>query len=216
VVVHEIVGSEAHPIYEALEIANGNRHYGFLESIVQTSLDLGRPFLSSAILKALNFHAIACLHSYAGEFRPCQVWVGNYTPPEQHRVQAQMDDFINLVNRSWETTDAVLLASLVLWRLNHIHPFINGNGRTARAASHFVICVKFGGWLPGNPILPELLRLERDRYVEALKVADESYKAGSLDLSALHDLMAELLQRQIDGAANTTTNGESQLPPEED
>ena len=62
------------------------------------------------------------------------VTVGDYHPPEHYRVQALMDDFVNNVNRSWENADPVVLATLVLWRLNNIHPFINGNGRTARAA----------------------------------------------------------------------------------
>jgi len=44
-----------------------------------------------------------------------------------------MNSFINEVNRYWETTDVLSLASYCLWRLNHVHPFINGNGRTARA-----------------------------------------------------------------------------------
>ena len=56
-----------------------------------------------------------------------------------------MDDFVNTVNRAWEKADELTLGAYVLWRLNHIHPFINGNGRTARAASYFVICLKLGG-----------------------------------------------------------------------
>ncbi|WP_413916694.1 Fic family protein [Candidatus Skiveiella danica] len=85
-----------------------------------------------------------------------------------------MDDFVNTVNRNWESADPVGLAAYVLWRLNHIHPFINGNGRTARAASYFVLCVKAGQWLPGTTILPELLRRERASYVTALQSADSS------------------------------------------
>jgi prophage maintenance system killer protein len=200
-VVFEIVGnSEAHPIYRSLEIDNGNRQYSFLESMVGTSLKVQRPFLSSHIIKALNFHAITCLHTFAGEYRPCPVIVGNYSPPDHYRIQSLMDDFVNSVNRNWETADPIALACLVLWRLNHIHPFINGNGRTARAASYFVLCVKAGGWLPGQTILPELLRTNRDRYVAALQVADSSYVSGTLDLSELHKLMSELLDRQINGS----------------
>lgn len=182
-IVFELTGSENHPAYQELEISNGNRQYDFLRSIVSASISLGRPFLSQQLLKALNFHAIACLHTHAGEFRPYPVTVGDYLPPDHYRVQAQMDDFINMVNRQWETSDAVVLASFVLWRLNSIHPFINGNGRTARAACYLVLCVKAGGWLQGQEILPELLKKSRDEYVAALKIADASVLAGNLDLS---------------------------------
>lgn len=198
-ILHEIVGSEQHPVYQDLEIANGIRQYDFLRSIVTASLAVQRPFLSSHIIKAFNFQAITCLHTNAGEFRPCPVIVGTHQPPEHYRVQALADDFVNIVNRSWETSDAVALAAFVLWRLNYIHPFINGNGRTARAACYFVLCVKAGTWLPGATILPELLRREREKYVEALKEGDASLGTGTLDLSKLHALISSLLEEQLKG-----------------
>lgn len=209
-ILFEIVGSEDDPVYQDLEIANGTRQYDFLKSLVSTSLAVSKPFLSSQILQALNFQAIACLHTNAGEYRPCEVVVGRHTPPAQHRVSALMDDFINTVNRQWESADAVLLAALVLWRLNFIHPFINGNGRTARAASYFVLCVKAGAWLPGTVILPELLRRERATYVSALVHADNSLQGGRLDLVPLHTLMSDLLAEQLAPYAQPMAD----MPPE--
>ncbi|MEX2520830.1 MAG: Fic family protein [Paracoccaceae bacterium] len=196
-ILHDLTGSEEHAAYQALEIENGARHYSFLESIVAASLAVERPFLSQSIIKALNYHAIACLHSSPGEYRPCLVAVGDYIPPPDYKVQSLMDDFVNIVNRQWDKADPVVLCVFVLWRLNHIHPFINGNGRTARAASYYVLCIKLGGWLRGDVILPELLRGERPKYIEALKAADESLKSGSLNLSELHALVVSLLDRQL-------------------
>lgn len=200
-ILFELVGREDHPAYQELEVANGNRQYDFLRSVVVASLAVGRPFLSQHTLKALNFHAIACLHTNAGEYRPCPVKVGEYLPPEHYRVNALMDDFVNQVNRGWEQSDSVVLATFVLWKLNHIHPFINGNGRTARAAAYFVLCVALGGWLPGEVILPELLRRNRPEYVAALKLADASVQTG-LDLSVLHKLVSRLLNEQLAGQQN--------------
>ena len=103
-----------------------------------------------------------------------------------------------MVNRSWEKADPVALATYVLWRLNYIHPFINGNGRTARAAAYYVLCVAAGNWLPGDTILPELLRQNRDEYVEALKVADLNFEeAGEPDLRPLHAIVSRLLSSQL-------------------
>jgi hypothetical protein len=199
-ILFDLVGeSEHHPVYQDLAIANGNRQYDFLRSVVGASLAVGRPFLSSEVIKALNFHVITCLHTSAGEYRPCPVVVGTHNPPAHYRVSALMDDFINLVNRMWEATDAVVLASLVLWRLNWIHPFINGNGRTARAACYFVLCLKAGRWLPGTTILPELIVRERARYVQALQEVDNSLNAGTLDLTPLHTLLSELVGEQLNG-----------------
>jgi fido (protein-threonine AMPylation protein) len=196
-ILFEILGTEHHQTYRDLEISNGARQYDFLRSLVTASLAVSKPFLSSQVLKALNFQAIACLHINAGDYRPCEVTVGSHTPPEQYRVTTLMDDFIHTVNRIWESADAVTLAAFVLWRLNFIHPFINGNGRTARAASYFVLCVKANAWLPGTTILPELLRANRDEYVNALVLADASAKAGALDLAPLHALIVRLLEEQL-------------------
>lgn len=193
-------GNEQDPIYQGLEVSNGNRQYGFLRSIVGAALATQRPFLSTHIIKALNFHAITCLHTNAGEYRPCQVYVGNHTPPEHYRVEALMDDLVNMVNRSWELLDPVALSAYVLWRLNHIHPFINGNGRTARAAAYFVLCVKSGGWLPGTTILPELIRHNRQEYVDALQRVDASAAQGPPDLTPLHQLLSRLIAEQLNGA----------------
>ena len=110
-----------------------------------------------------------------------------------------MEDFVNYVNRSWSETDPLVLASFVLWRLNYIHPFINGNGRTARAACYFVLCLHIGQLLPGKTILPELIKRERPKYVDALRAADQSFVAGNLDLGALHALLSDLIYEQIHG-----------------
>ena len=220
-ILHELYGSEAHPVYQDLHISNGERYYSFLRSIVGTAVASDRRFLSQTILKAINFHAICCLHFNAGEFRPCSVQIGNppiRICPDHVRVQSLMDDFVNFVNVSWNTTDRVYLAAYVLWRLNYIHPFVNGNGRTARAACMFVICVKSGGWLAGDPIIAELLQgRDRQAYVDALQHAHVTFDAGSVDLKPLFDLITRLLNEQLASAANTSatlvTPAHSAPPP---
>ena len=209
-ILFELTGSEAHPVYQELEVSNGNRQYDFLRSIVTAALQANKRFLSQHVIKALNFQAITCLHTNPGEYRPCRVKVGEYIPPEFYQVQALMDDFVNEVNSQWRQEDPIVLASYVLWRLNFIHPFINGNGRTARATSYFVLCVSAGYWLPGVTILPELIRRERIAYVEALKLVDESFIAGKLDLSPLHALLSTLLAEQFESAGIKPGEGDEE------
>lgn len=112
-----------------------------------------------------------------------------------------MQMFTNLVNRSWDSIDAVNLATFVLWRLNHIHPFVNGNGRTARVSAYFVLCLKAGGWLPGLKLLPERLVENRDEYVAALKEGDLS---NGNDLSVLHTMIQRLINDQLQEADTST------------
>ena len=211
-ILFELVGgNEGDPLYQELHISNGDRYYSFLQSIVEIAIKADRRFLSHTVIKAINYHAIACLHSSAGEYRPCGVQVGGRVCPDHHRVQALMDDFVDFINHRWENTDPIALGSFILWRLNYIHPFVNGNGRTARAACMFAICVKAGGWLPGAPILPDLLRVrERQPYVDALQHAHDSFHNGNLDLQPLIDLVSRLIQEQIASAATTPATS---VPP---
>ena len=200
-IIHDITGGESHTSYQKMEASNGLRHYDFLRSIVEASLELDRPFLSQTVLKALNFHAIACLHSNAGMYRPCSVAVGEKKDfPEPWELPDLMDDFVNVVNRRWAESDTLELAADVLWRLNRIHPFINGNGRTARATCLFVLCLKAGGWFNFSPILPELIRKNRNEYVEILRSIDETESNGKLNIQPLIDFLAKLIQQQVDGA----------------
>ena len=162
---------ENDPVYRQLAFSNYARQFEFLRSLVDASLASETPFLSQTVIKALNYHAMACLHSFAGEYRPCEVDVGEYEPPQHYRVDDLMDDFVNQVNRQWQSSDAILLSSYVLWRLNHIHPFVNGNGRTARAACYFVLCVKSGGWLGGEKYTPYFATPEQGGLYRSVKIS---------------------------------------------
>lgn len=195
--VFDLVGrDEENSVYQALAIDSLERQYDFLRSIIRTSLDLQRDMLSLEVILALNHHAISCLHASAGQMRPCGVTVGNHKPPPHYQVPPLMHMFIDEVNRKWESSDPIFLATFVLWRLNYIHPFVNGNGRTARAACYFVLCLKLGRWLKGKPNLPELIRRDRAEYVAALEHATDSHNRGSTDLSILHSLLERLLSEQ--------------------
>ena len=193
ILINLVRGNEADPRYRKMEAENGHRQRLFLQSAVETTLATGRPFLSQTILKALNFHAIACLHPNAGVYRPCPVHAGNTTFPQHWNLPDLMDDFMNRVNRQWETTDAFRLAAYALWQLNAIHPFINGNGRTARAACLFILCVKTGNWMPIFADLPEAIRNNRADYVSILKKMDSEWHNGvDPDVGPMADFLVHL------------------------
>jgi hypothetical protein len=197
--LYELTNGEDDHVYRALDIANRSRQYDFLKSIVTAALSTRHSLLSENIIKALNFHALACLRANAGEYRQSEVSVkGGFKPPESYRVPELMDGFIEAVHKNFEQSDPIALATFVLWRLSNIHPFINGNGRTARAASYFVLCAKAGGWISGDPILPELLMRHRGEYMQSLKIADASFRAGGRPkLKPLQGLITRLLNKQL-------------------
>lgn len=190
-ILRAIVGSENHPAYRNLSIANLNGQYHFLISIIEAALEVGDRVgdkLSETTIKALNYHAIACLDDPAGQYRSVEVSVGDYDPPTPDRVAGLMARFVRVVNGAWETSSPVALAAYCLWMVNHIHPFVNGNGRTARALCYYVLCVKVGGLPRGGPILPELILQNRDEYITHLKYADEN-----MSITPLADFLRRLL-----------------------
>lgn len=81
-----------------------------------------------------------------------------------------------IVNDRWEIATALHLAAYVLWRLNWIHPFVDGNGRTSRAVSYLVLCVKLGCPLPATRTIPERIAANKKRYYDALEMADAAPK----------------------------------------
>ncbi len=112
--------------------------------------------------------------------------MGNHIPPHFKEVPNLMDRFFSVVHENWEILDhpteildhPTMLPAYALWRLNWIHPFVEGNGRTARAACYYLLCLKHGQLLPGKKIVPELIREDRKPYYEALRAADISVGAG--------------------------------------
>jgi Fic family protein len=115
-----------------------------------------------------------------------------------------MDRFISTVQENWYIWSETELAAYGLWRLNWIHPFIEGNGRTARATCYYLLCVRSKALLPGRKIVPERIREDRPSYEAALVAADRAWDAGHLDFSEMEDYLARLLQAQLedDGLPN--------------
>jgi Fic family protein len=109
-----------------------------------------------------------------------------------------MDRFFSVVHENWTIgDDPMMLPAYALWRLNWIHPFVEGNGRTARAACYYLICLKAGGILPGKKIVPERIRENRGPYYAALEAADKHWDNGDFDVSELAGFLGNLLKDQL-------------------
>ena len=154
------VYGEDHPYYQALASENTARYYGFLRSIILSALRTQQYHVTDDLIKAINHHVIAGLHPEAGTYRTGPVTVGNFSPPPPVEILPFINTAIRTINNSWSHTSGGILAAYALWAVNHVHPFVNGNGRTARAICYFILCVKAGGLLPGQVTIPELLRME--------------------------------------------------------
>src|SRR5207237_10414004 len=108
-----------------------------------------------------------------------------------------MDRFISTIHENWFNWSPTELGAYALWRLNWIHPFVEGNGRTARATAYYVLCVRSGRLLPGRKIVPERIRENQTPYIQAPRAADRAWDSGNLDISELEAYLAQLLQAQL-------------------
>ena len=88
------------------------------------------------------------------------------------------------------------LAAFVLWRLLWVHPFSDGNGRTARAACYLVLCAKNGKHLPGNPTVLVQMMDARVAYCDALRLCDEVYKQTA-NIDAAVEPLATMIGRML-------------------
>jgi Fic family protein len=184
------------------EARNALLQWERVEELILAGLYGDRPFrLRPSLLLDLNRRAIEGINAYAGNFRPGGVKIGKsaHEPPAAYLVPSLVDDMCEYVNDNWQTQTAVHLAAYVLWRVNWVHPFADGNGRTARAASYVVLCVHSRLHLPGTNTIPEQIVEARREYYDALEVADKSYE---LDCSKnpvvdLETLLKRMLASQL-------------------
>ena len=114
------------------------------------------------------------------------------------------------VNENWKSETAINLCAYVMWRLNWIHPFDDGNGRTSRAVSYLVLCAKSGARLPGKLTIPEIIASNKAPYYEALEEIDESVVGDKCDLSPMADLLEDCLAKQLMEAWEAATTGGSE------
>jgi Fic family protein len=155
--------------------------------------------VTPALILKLQELAITQIYRCAGFFRDGPVIVGDgkgHQPPDHTEVLKLVSELCEYLNSNWSALP-IHLASYAMWRMNWIHPFYGGNGRSARALSYMVLSVKLGFVLPGTRTLPELIVDNPGPYYKALRQADEAWGKGSLDISVMEELMASLLAKQL-------------------
>jgi len=174
------------------------RQYDLLTNCVDIALRKGIEAFDKYMLWSLNAAAVANIAQFGGRFREQPIYVGNHIPPHFKEVPNLMDQFISVIHEIWTIeTHPTVLPAYALWRLNWIHPFIEGNGRTARAACYLLICLRQGILLPGKKIVPERIRDNREPYYAALQTADRHWENGEFNVDDLADYLGLLLADQL-------------------
>ncbi|CAH8549405.1 unnamed protein product [Dicrocoelium dendriticum] len=136
---------------------------------INATLLLGRltPISLDTVMQ-LHRHILSFVDpSEAGRFRRTQVFIAAHRPPPPDAVPHLMHELISWLNsQEVEDVHPIELAALMHWKLVYIHPFYDGNGRTARLLMNLILM------RAGLP--PAIIKVEdRPAYYERLKMANE-------------------------------------------
>ena len=192
------------------EAENGLRQYDEVIERITYSLQPERPFkLRPSAILSLHRRALEGISSFAGVFRPGGIEIkgSKHTPPGAHLVPELLEQMCDHINENWTKLSPLHLAAYTLWRMNWIHPFVDGNGRTSRVVSYLVLCVRLGYVLPGTITIPEQISKNKDPYYQALEAADKADASGKLDLTEMEHLLESLLANQLVSVLDSARSG---------
>jgi Fic family protein len=135
--------------------------------------------------KKLDENTIFALHKIilkniddidGGHYRTSNVMITGavHIPPSAVKIQRLMDEFFEWYYTHKTKLPAAELAAWVHYKLVYIHPFIDGNGRTARLLMNLILIQN--GYPPAV-----ILNVDRRKYYRLLKDADRTQYGGFMD-----------------------------------
>ncbi|HKY35607.1 MAG TPA: Fic family protein [Polyangiaceae bacterium] len=141
----DVSGADADDVRELL-------NYRKAFELVGEHLTSGAP-MSEGLIREVHKRLVEGVRggrAMPGEWRTVQNYVANsatgaiiYTPPHAAEVPALMRELVEWL-RNEEAVHPVLAAGIAQFRLVHIHPFVDGNGRTSRLLS--TLCLYRAGY----------------------------------------------------------------------
>jgi len=133
-----------------------------------------------------------------GHYRKVQNYVVNsrtkeviYTPPGPLEVPHLMREFVDWLNQAADLSP-VLVAGIAQFQFVHIHPFIDGNGRTARLLSTLIL-YKTGYDFKRLFTISEFYDRDRPNYYKAI----QSVRQSGMDMTGWLEYFVEGLHSQM-------------------
>jgi len=178
------------PLKDQSEAKNLSEAIDYLESLVK---DNSEPIMERNIREIHKLVLKGIDNENAGSYRKVEVTIGGseHKPPGHESVPAQMEAFtewlknISCPSESASPMDGITSAVAAHAWFVTIHPFIDGNGRTARLLMNLIL-MRYG--VP----IAIVTRDDRERYYEALAEAD------GVNLSLFLSLIIECLEESLD------------------
>lgn len=133
-----------------------------------------------------------------GQYRNIQNYVANsatkeiiYTPPPAYEVPILMAELVEWIQNK-EMIPPVLLSGIAQFQLVHIHPFLDGNGRTARLLS--TLCLYRSGYdFKKLFTISEYYDRDRQGYYQAV----QSVRNNNMDMTYWLEYFCKALETQM-------------------
>jgi Fic family protein len=190
---------------DAKEVVNYRRAF----DLVADYLGSGDP-ITEGLVREIRKRLVRGVRGNAaapGEYRRVQNYVANsvtkeiiYTPPPPPQVPPLMAEFVFWLNAEQEV-HPILVAGVAQYQLVHIHPFLDGNGRTGRLLS--MLCLYRKGYdFKRLFTLSEYYDRDRSSYYRAI----QSVRGPELNLTEWLEYFTNGLRWQL---AEVQEKGES-------
>jgi len=134
-----------------------------------------------------------------GNYRKIQNYVVNsrtreviYAPPPPLEVPHLMREFVDWINKKTEDLSPILVAGIVQFHFVHIHPFIDGNGRSARLLSTLIL-YKTGYDFKRLFTISEFYDKDRPSYYKAI----QSVRKNNMNMAAWLEYFVDGLRSQM-------------------
>lgn len=170
-----------------------------------------QPRIRPSDILSLNRILLYGINSSAGNYRNLEIRISNskHKPPPAEKLAYMVEEFCEYINSEWSNKSALHLSAYALWKLNWIHPFSDGNGRTARIISYIILSAKLGYVLPGVNTIPEQISQDKKLYYDALEDADEQLRLGITNIEVLESLLSDCLAAQLLSIHEEAENAEN-------
>ncbi len=206
VVLQEGVTIGGKSVKEHLEVINSGRAFDIMLSMAKEE----RPITRNTLL---TIHEIIVSgEPHAGTFREQAVHIygSDHAPPNWIKVSGLIDEMFETYENDIATRHPVVAGAKLHFNLLTIHPFVDGNGRTARLINNLHL-VKSG--FP--PVLIDAVN-DKPQYFDVLKKAQMKGEPGKGDpadfILFMIDLERRALERYVKVLDISYANDDSQPP----
>jgi Fic family protein len=191
-VISEGITVKNKPLKDHLEAKDHHEALEFLYELVQPQNQLT---VSEKLTRDLHHLVMKKTdENWAGRYRQSNVFITgtDHTPPDASAVPFAMARLINWFGISRQKLHPIELAAKLHYQLVFIHPFLDGNGRTARLLMNVILMRK------GYP-LAIILKNDRKKYYQVLQQADKN------NYPPLIRFVARSVERSLDIYLKTLT-----------